>query len=122
MLRSFFCNAGHLAEQIHKNIAKSETPIREVLLSAHQINQLDSTGADQFERLQKDLAGKQIGISLAETKAPLRESMRRTGLENTIGVDRFYESIADGVQAFLERQEHSIAEPRQSESSSDRDS
>jgi len=38
-------------------------------------------------------------------KAPLREMMRRTGLEEKLGADHFHESIEDGVQAFLQQQE-----------------
>ena len=81
------------------------TPVREVLLPAQQINQLDSTGADRLAKLHAEVAAKGITLSFAEVKSGLREMMRQTGLEETIGADQFYESIEDGVRAFLERQE-----------------
>ncbi len=84
-------------------IAEAATPVHEVLIPAHQINQLDSTGADQLAKLQPELEEQRIGFSVAEAKSGLRETMRRTGLEDKIGADHFYESIEDGVQAFLQR-------------------
>ena len=100
-----FCNAGFFAAQIREHITTAETPIHEVLLAAQQINQLDSTGADQLERLLNELAKEQIKLSFAEAKTPLREMMRRTELYEKIGANHFHESIEDGVRAFLERQE-----------------
>ena len=56
-------------------------------------------------KLHSELAAKGIALSFAEMKSGLREMFRRTGLEEKIGVNQFYQSIEDGVQAFLERQE-----------------
>ena len=93
------------ADQVRRLIAESRTPVREVLVPTQQINQLDSTGADQLIKLQAELAAKGIAMSFAEVKAALRDAIRRNGLEEIIGEDRFYESIEDGVQAFLNRHE-----------------
>jgi SulP family sulfate permease len=66
-----------------------------VLLPAQQINQLDSSGADRLERLRGELDAKQITLSFAEAKAPLREMMSRTELEEKIGGNHFYQSVDD---------------------------
>jgi MFS superfamily sulfate permease-like transporter len=81
------------------------TPVQEVLVPAQQINQLDSTGANQLERLWTELEAKGISLSFAEVKSTLREAMHRTDLEERIGADRIYESIHEGVQAFLQGQD-----------------
>ncbi len=96
-----FPNAGYFVDQVRRLISEAETPVREVLLQAQQINQLDSTGADRLAKLHAELAAKGIVLSVAEVKTALRETMRRTDLEEKIGIDHMYESIADGVQAFL---------------------
>jgi SulP family sulfate permease len=98
-----FPNAGYFADEVRHLIAEAATPVREVLIPAHQINQLDSTGADQLGKLQAELKEHGIEFSIAEAKSALRETMRRIGLEDTIGTDHFYESIEDGVQAFRQR-------------------
>ncbi|MGB6380002.1 MAG: SulP family inorganic anion transporter, partial [Syntrophobacteria bacterium] len=103
-----FPNVGYFADEVRRLIAEAATPIREVLIPAQQINQLDSTGADQLAKLQAELLAKGIAFSFAEAKSALREAMGRTGLEEKIGADHFYESIEDGVQAFFQRQEHQV--------------
>jgi high affinity sulfate transporter 1 len=98
-----FPNAGYFADEVRRLITEAATPVREVLIPAQQINQLDSTGADQLARLQAELEEQRIELSVAEAKSALRETMRRTGLEDKIGADHFYESVEAGVQAFLQR-------------------
>jgi SulP family sulfate permease len=100
-----FANAAYFAEQVRQLISDATTPIREVLVPAQQINQLDSTGANQLERLQTELEAKGISLSFVEVKSALREAMRRNGLEEKIGADHFFESIHEGVQAFLQGHE-----------------
>jgi MFS superfamily sulfate permease-like transporter len=100
-----FPNAAYFAAEVRRLIAVATVPVREVLVAAQQVNQLDSTGADQLAKLQAELATKEIVLSVAEAKAALREMMRRTGLEEKVGTEHFYESIEDGVQAFLQRQQ-----------------
>ena len=98
-----FTNVGYLAERVRQCINDARRPVREVLLPAQQINQLDSTGANQLERLQAELEGKGITLCFAEAKSSLREAMRRTGLDEKIGIDHFYNSVHEGVQAFRQR-------------------
>ena len=100
-----FANAAYFAEQVRQLISDATTPIREVLVPAQQINQLDSTGANQLERLRTELEAKGISLSFVEVKSALREAMRRNGLEEKIGADHFFESIHEGVQAFLQGHE-----------------
>ena len=100
-----FPNASYFVSEVRRLIAEATVPVREVLVAAQQINQLDSTGAEQLARLRAELEGKEIRLSIAEMKSGLQEAMRRTGLEEQIGSDHCYESIEDGVQAFRERQQ-----------------
>jgi SulP family sulfate permease len=98
-----FANGAYFAEQVRQLISDASTPVQEVLVPAQQINQLDSTGANQLERLWTELEAKGISLSFAEVKSTLREAMHRTDLEERIGLDHIYESIHEGVQAFLQR-------------------
>lgn len=100
-----FANATYFAEQVRQLISDAAIPIQEVLVPAQQINQLDSTGANQLERLRTELEAKGISLSFVEVKSALREAMHRNGLEEKIGAARFFESIHEGVQAFLQGQE-----------------
>ena len=95
-----FPNADFFTREVKRLIAESTTPVRAVLVPAQQINGLDSTGADGLAKLEAELAKQGIVFSFAEVKIALRETMRRTGLKEEI-----YDSIEDGVRAFLQEQE-----------------
>ena len=99
-----FPNASTFANKVRTLIGEATVPVRGVLIAAQQINHLDSTGADQLTRLNDELGGKGITLSFAEVKSPLREAMRRTGLEEQIGQEQFHESVEEAVQAYLMQQ------------------
>ena len=52
-----------------------------------------------------ELRQKSITLGFARVRNPVREQMHRAGLEAAIGEDRFYETITDGVNPFLARQD-----------------
>jgi len=98
-----FSNAEFFSSELEKNITDSEMPIREVLVNAETINDLDTTGADQLILLQRELALEGIKLSFAEVHDPVREMMRHTGVEETIGPENYHGSVDDGVRAFLKK-------------------
>lgn len=100
-----FPNAGYFADEVRRLVGEAATPVREVLVPAQQINQLDSTGADRLGKLDTELAAKGIVLAFAEVKNLVREKMQQTGLEAKIGADQFHRSIDEGVRAFVQRQE-----------------
>lgn len=100
-----FANAGYLADQIRRLVAETVVPVKEVILPAQQINYLDSTGADQLAKLQAELKVKGMVLSFAEVKPALQDALRRTGLEEKVGAEHFYESIEEGVDVFLRQQQ-----------------
>jgi high affinity sulfate transporter 1 len=99
-----FVNARNFADGVRRIIAEAKTPVREVLIAAVQINHLDSTGADQLSKLKSELDKKGIVLSIAEVKSGLMETLKRTGLEENIGIDNLHESIEEGVQKFSQNQ------------------
>ncbi len=100
-----FPNAGYFANEVRRLIAEATTSVYEVIIPAQQINHLDSTGADQLAKLQAELSAKGTTLSFAEVKSGLRKTMRRTNLDEKVGANHFYQTIEEGVQAFLERRE-----------------
>lgn len=95
-----FINANHFADEAKRLIAASKTPIRQLLVDCETMNLLDTTGAAALVELCEELRGKDIGLSLARVRDPVRERMRRIGLESTIGEDHIFETINDGVTTF----------------------
>ena len=60
--------------------------------------------AEQLTMVLGEFQSRGVTLSFAEAKHSLREAIRRIGLEDAIGTDRFYESIEEGVRAFAGRQ------------------
>jgi MFS superfamily sulfate permease-like transporter len=96
-----FANAGFFASEVRRLAAEASAPVRAVLVRAQQINDIDSTGADQIGKLTGELEAKGIITAFAEVKSSLREAMQRSGLEERIGTKHFYASIEEGVEELL---------------------
>jgi SulP family sulfate permease len=95
-----FPNCGHFRDEVSRLVADSDDPISQVLVAAQQINLLDSTGSDRLARLKTELGGAGITLSFAEVKGDVRQTMQKTGLEESVGADHFHDSIEDAVKAF----------------------
>ena len=98
-----FANVGSFAGEVRRLVAEASEPVRAILVPAHQINDIDSTGADQIGKLAGELEAKGIITAFAEVKSALREAMQRSGLEERIGANHFYASIEEGVEELLRR-------------------
>lgn len=100
----FFANANHFRHQLKQAIKAAKEPVQQVLIDGESINLIDTTAMEVVSKLGKELSKQGIILSLARVKDPIREKMRRTGLEKEIGTEYFYERISDGVKAFAEQQ------------------
>jgi high affinity sulfate transporter 1 len=100
-----FSNAACFTNEIQRYIEEAETTVREVLVNAETMNNIDTTGTSQLIKLQKDLEKAGVHLTFAKVKDPVRDMMRLSGAEEVIGVDNFYPSVSAGVRAFLQRDE-----------------
>jgi len=96
----FFANANHFAEVLERAIADAEGPVKAVLVDAEPANLIDSTSCEMLVKLHSELAGKGIVLAFARVRDPVRDMLRRAGVEATVGADRFFDRITDGVQAY----------------------
>ena len=99
----FFANADVFRDQIRELVRDAKVPVREVIVNAEGINDLDTTGIQMFERLLDDLEDQDVHLSWARVRTPLRNLMRSTGLEQRIGAGNFHLRVEDAVAAFSRR-------------------
>ncbi len=97
-----FANAPHFDAQLWQYIAAAHPPVRQVLLSAEMISDIDTTGIEQLLKVQQELDKKGITLTLAQVHSQVMGMLERSGAVTAIGVDHFYELDADGVAAFLQ--------------------
>jgi high affinity sulfate transporter 1 len=106
----FFASAGHIGTGLRTLIAASPD-LKRVLLNFASVDFIDITGGDELLKLVRELQKKGISVAFARVRDPIREDMRRAGIEAAVGPINFYERITDGVRAWQERAGHPAAEP-----------
>ena len=101
----FFANAEVFHEALLKAMASLDRPLR-VVVAAEPITDIDSTAADMLVQLGRDLRKKGITLAFAEMKGPVKDSLRRYGIFDLVGEDRFYPTIGESVHSHVA--EHGI--------------
>jgi high affinity sulfate transporter 1 len=105
----FFANAQTFHEHVLRAVAKAPTPTRWVVVTAEPVTDIDITAADELADLDQELHEAGIEICFAEMKGPVKDRLKRYGLFAKLGVENFFPTIGQAVDAYQARHE---IEPR----------
>jgi MFS superfamily sulfate permease-like transporter len=72
------------------------------VVAAEPITDVDSTAADILQQLLEELRQQDVTLAFAEAKDPVKDRLRRYGLLDAIGPDRFFPTIGTAVNAYVE--------------------
>jgi high affinity sulfate transporter 1 len=97
----FFANAAYVAERLRRHV-DAQQAVRTVLIDAETIDQIDTTAADMLLKVKAELAHHNMTLCLARVRDTVRDQLRNTGLEQAIGSEHIFDSITEGVAAFIE--------------------
>ncbi len=110
-----FANAPHFVNQLRRYIAAADPTVQQVLVSAETLHDIDTTGIDQLLKLHKELHQQGISLTFAGLHDRAYAMLSRSGAVDVIGKTNFYESIADGLESFIQSQggdrAHAAGEP-----------
>lgn len=95
-----FANVRYFVERIEDFIGAEESPVRQLILDARAISDLDVTAAGQLRDFLRRLQARGIVVVVAKAHLPLREAMVRHGLVHGVPPIRFHEQLADAVAEF----------------------
>ena len=95
----FFANAELFREHVAA-LARSEN-VRWIVVAAEPVTDIDVTGGETLAALNDDLEAAGVALAFAELKDPVRERLRRYGIEDAIGADRFFPTLGVAVAAYL---------------------
>ena len=95
----FFANAELFREHVAA-LARSED-VRWIVVAAEPVTDIDVTGGETLGALNEELEAVGIALAFAELKDPVRERLRRYGIEDAIGADRFFPTLGVAVAAYL---------------------
>ena len=100
----FFANAGVFRARLLAAVRESDPPARMIVVAAEPITDLDSTAADMLHDLDQELELLGVELAFAEMKDPVKDRLRRFGLVERIGHERFYPTIGVAVHRYVEEQ------------------
>jgi len=97
----FFANASYLEDQI-RNRRRSKKNLKHIIISAGNINDIDSSGEEALSLTVDRVRSAGIDISLSGLNRSVMKVLRRTHLIVKIGEDHIYPAIQDALKAVHE--------------------
>jgi MFS superfamily sulfate permease-like transporter len=97
----FFANADTFRERVVDMVDSAREPLRWVVVAAEPITDVDTSAAEMLEELDKELAARGAELAFAEMKDPVKDRLRRYGLQARIGREFFFPTVGAAVGAFV---------------------
>ena len=98
----FFSNALRFRNEVRLLLSGS-TPPRALLVNLHANFGIDLSGTDTLLGLVAEAEKTNTEILFAELQDPVRQMFRRSGLVSHVGENRFFPTVDDAVQDYLNR-------------------
>jgi len=97
----FFANAEFFQERVLDAIAAAPEPVRWLVVAAEPVTSVDVTSADALVELDTTLHGAGIALCFAELKDPVKDKLKRFGLLERFGEDRFFPTVEAAVDGYV---------------------
>jgi len=97
----FFANAEVFGQDVREAVAASPTPARRVVVAAEPVTDVDTSAADVLQSLHDDLDAAGVELHFAEVKDPVKDRLRRYGLLEELGPERFHPTVGSAVDAYV---------------------
>jgi len=95
----FFANAAVLRDEILELLDKADPPVREVILNAEGVVDMDITGAETLAELLDDLDRRDTRLVLARVRTTLRSTLHKVGLTDRLDIHaQVHGAVADFVR------------------------
>jgi len=102
----FFANAELFSRCVLEAVAKSPTPVRQVIVAAEPVTSIDVTSADVLSELEHTLRASNIELRFAEMKDPVKDKLKRFEMMDRFGPASFQPTVGAAVDAYLD--EHAV--------------
>lgn len=96
----FFANADAFRDDVLRLVREAKAPVRMFVVNAEAIYDIDTTGVRMLSRVLDDLEQSGARFAMARVRTSVRDMLRRTGLEERIGPDSFYQTVVEAATAF----------------------
>lgn len=93
----YFANVSFFRDRIAKLLEEQEEELHTLILDMSGINDMDSSAEEAIHELIRELEGSDITLFLAQTKGPVRDVLKASGVYEQLGEERFTFSIQSAV-------------------------
>ena len=100
-----FANVRFFIERLDRFIAREAHPVRQVIIDARAIPDVDVTAAEQLGIFFQRLRERGIKVVIAKAHLPLRETLTGLGLQEALSEAVYFPRLSEAVSAY--EQEHS---------------
>ena len=97
----FFANVEFFVKHMLDAIQARDDPISWVIVAAEPITDVDTTAAELLAEMLDDLRSQDIELAFAELKGPVKDRLRRYGLYDRLGDDRFFPTLGTAIDGYL---------------------
>jgi high affinity sulfate transporter 1 len=101
----FFANAAwfrrRLQGLVEHGLVEGDEPIRWIVVAAEPMTDVDVTAGTVLKDLLAELDAAGVVLAFAEMKDPVKDRLRRYGLYERIGDDRFFPTLGTAVDAYV---------------------
>jgi high affinity sulfate transporter 1 len=97
----FFANADAFREAVLEAVSQAPQPVHRVVVAAEPITEVDTTAADMLVELLDQLDQRDIGLSFAELKGPVKDVVERYGLDQRLAAPAFPSTVGEAVHEYL---------------------
>jgi high affinity sulfate transporter 1 len=97
----FFANAGEFRRRVRELLATTTPRVRWLVVAAEPITDVDTTAAAVLGELLVELRQRAVTVAFAEMKGPVKDRLRRYGLYDQVGDERFFPTVGTAVDGYL---------------------
>ena len=96
----FFANVDYFRERVRALARRGE--VSWIVVAAEPITDIDVTAGETLGDLNDELHAVGIELAFAELKDPVRDRLRRYGIEAAVGTDRFFPTLGVAVATYVQ--------------------
>jgi high affinity sulfate transporter 1 len=100
----FFANARWFRDLVRSLVRDQRPPVRELLVHVGAVPHVDTTAADMLRGLIGEMGEAGVTLAFARATTGLMHDLERNGITGLVSDDRFFETVAAGVDDYLSRE------------------
>jgi SulP family sulfate permease len=106
----YFANVEHFQETLADKIEQFGDQLKVIILDASAINTIDSTGIHTLKEVIANAREKDIKFFIASAIGPVRDKLKRSGIQEIMGYENFFFDVDDAVTCFRKKNRESHGE------------